>query len=324
MVRIFLASAGIGNGFSYAPFMVTLVDYFPMTFATANSIVVTGAAIGMMVLPPLSELLISIYGWRWALALLAALNFNVTAFGSWVRRPISSYESLHSDENPATYGAQNPNCEQNWIRKRVVAFLKQLLGTLSLDIFVLAPSYSMYLIAWFVNGMVYSSWLLYLIPHAVSRGIGSQQASFLATVGGLGNLVVRLIHGPAIDHGLVTASGLLILLSLIDAMAFFLDTVAGNDFVVLVLLATINGATLGTIGILAMPVAQDVLSGDLFLKGFYLTLPFFAFGEAFGGGFAGTFMVSAFCLIYQSDLLRFKTGVPVYVLLQIIISLRNM
>ncbi|XP_038073628.1 monocarboxylate transporter 12-like [Patiria miniata] len=280
---------GIGFGLSYTPLVITVFMYFPTRFALANGVLTSGAAIGMMVIPPLAELLIATYGWPWAMALLAAVNFNVCACGALVRPPSAIYRKLRGvqdDEDPSGVS----NTTQLTFRDRVFAFLKDIPEKLSLDIVVLAPMYNIYLLLWFLNGLVYSAWLIYLIPHAISRGIDSSWAGFLATAGGIGNLVVRVVHGPAIDRGYITAVRLFILLTVMNAIAFYVDLVSYDFYSVLAILALINGAGLGTIGIILMPVAQEVLSeADLSLKGYMLSLPFFALGETCGGAIAGVF-----------------------------------
>ncbi|XP_022091342.1 monocarboxylate transporter 13-like isoform X2 [Acanthaster planci] len=293
---------GIGFTMSYAPLMITVVMYFPTRFALANGVLSTGAAVGMMVIPPLVELLIKTYGWPNAMAVLAAVNFNVTACGALVRPPLGTHQRLINAADEADTST-DPNLPHISLLRSVVVFLKDIPEKLSLDIFILAPAYSVYLLIWFLNGVIFSAWLIYLIPHAISKGIDARLASFLATAGGIGNLVVRVVHGPAIDRGLITALKLLILLSVLNAIAFFVDMVSYDYYHVLVILAIVNGAAVGIIGVVVMPVAQEVLiEPDLSVKGYLLSLPILALGELCGGVFAGAFyeMIGNYNLAFVS------------------------
>ncbi len=51
----------------------------------------------------------------------------------------------------------------------------------------------------------------------------------------------------------------------------------------------VNGASLGTIAVLHLPVAQQVLAQEHHLKGYLISMPCFAIGEAAGGFLTGVF-----------------------------------
>jgi len=71
---------GIGYGFIYLPAVVIVSFYFDKKQAFATGIAVCGSGIGNFVLAPLIRLLVSRYGWRLSIALLAGVNLCCAFF----------------------------------------------------------------------------------------------------------------------------------------------------------------------------------------------------------------------------------------------------
>nr|CAH7732350.1 unnamed protein product [Callosobruchus chinensis] len=76
---------GIGFGFLYVPSIITIGFYFERWRALATGIAVCGSGIGTFVFAPLSEILISHFGWRGALLCQGALVLSCVLYGSLFR-----------------------------------------------------------------------------------------------------------------------------------------------------------------------------------------------------------------------------------------------
>ena len=76
---------GIGLSLAYIPQVLLLLAVFPRRFPFMFGIVGVGGSLGMMVCPPIVELLTNTYGWRGAMAIIAAANLHVVALGAMQR-----------------------------------------------------------------------------------------------------------------------------------------------------------------------------------------------------------------------------------------------
>ncbi|XP_071805855.1 monocarboxylate transporter 14-like [Asterias amurensis] len=66
----FILISSVGGGIVDFAVIQPLLDYFPEDFAMANGASLAGGPVGMMVVPPTMEYLLSVYGWNAALGLL--------------------------------------------------------------------------------------------------------------------------------------------------------------------------------------------------------------------------------------------------------------
>uniref|UniRef100_A0ABM0MRI4 Monocarboxylate transporter 3-like n=1 Tax=Saccoglossus kowalevskii TaxID=10224 RepID=A0ABM0MRI4_SACKO len=78
---------GLASGMSYGPSIVIIGHYFHKRHAVANGIVFAGTGTGIMVLPPLCQVLIDTYGWRGAIIVIAGINLNIVVCGMLMRAP---------------------------------------------------------------------------------------------------------------------------------------------------------------------------------------------------------------------------------------------
>ena len=177
----------------------------------------TGGALGTMLLAPLLEFLTEVYGWRGALVIFSAMNFNVCAAGLLMRSPqdlgLVDASKLYSKVDSKSY-AEDGN-SSHVIKKEEEADLAKLTGMCAkgLDTFlnyfgfsvlIEYPFITMYLTSIALHEMVVGGWVLYLVPYACDIGFTAQTASFLTGLGGAGALLGRLAVGPFVDEGLIS------------------------------------------------------------------------------------------------------------------------
>ncbi|XP_038075499.1 monocarboxylate transporter 12-like isoform X2 [Patiria miniata] len=285
---VFIVIWGMGVSLAYVPPIAAVIKYFPTNAALPISITTTGCAFGMMIYPPLTEALIEIYGWRETILIFAAFNANICVFGALIKPPPPLYEALATPRQemiPALSlsGDSKLNNVINVFKKAAKGFSK----IVSLDVLLLEPIFTIYAFACFVLGIMYSAWMIYLVPHAVVRGIGNQRASLLSTAGGVGNLVGRIVYGPILHRGYIKPVQMFMLLACGNLGAFVLDPIVLDNYPGLVGLSSINGLCLGVMAGMFILVSQQVLEGEIGDRAWGILCVSFAVGELAGGAFAG-------------------------------------
>ena len=266
--------AGAGICLSFYAFTSVIPKYFQNDMNTAFGFISAVGAIGMMVLPPVVQFLIQQYGWRSGMLLLGALNANCIVCGLLIRPRLQIehvvYTQLTND---------NADNTQNQSRK-FVEFLS--------FIFKDRPKFIIIILAEILAGIIYAGWVIFLVSHAQSKGVSDQLAAFLSSSGALGVIAGRLMMGPIIQNGRLTAVQLYIILACMNAVVFFLDTVS-NNFTSLAINAFFNGLAIGTLIILSFGASAEVLGDDLTVEGYSLACVFFPIGAVLGGAGLGKF-----------------------------------
>ncbi|XP_076251310.1 monocarboxylate transporter 5-like [Rhynchophorus ferrugineus] len=92
---------GIGFGFIYVPSVITVGFYFERWRALATGIAVCGSGIGTFVFAPLSEALITSFGWRNALLIQSVIVLSCLFYGA-LFRPLKPTKLKDLDEEAST------------------------------------------------------------------------------------------------------------------------------------------------------------------------------------------------------------------------------
>ncbi|XP_072022945.1 LOW QUALITY PROTEIN: monocarboxylate transporter 12-like [Amphiura filiformis] len=177
--------------------LATTKNYFPNTNHIWG-LTSAGGALGMMVLPPICEFLIQIYGWRGALMLLSALNSHLVVCGLLVnqRRDIAAqpYSAIPVTDESAAQQSRCPNIRN--VSANISRYISFYL--------IKNPKFIPIIAAHMLTGVVFTGWTIFLVPHAIGKGLPPQTASFLSFCGGLGALFGRPLMGPIIKNCNIT------------------------------------------------------------------------------------------------------------------------
>ncbi|XP_012259548.2 monocarboxylate transporter 12-B [Athalia rosae] len=110
---------GLGFGLIYLPAIVSVTCYFEKYRSLATGIAVCGSGVGTFVFSPLTESLISYFGWRGAMMIISGLVLHCTIFGA-LFRPLEPPKPkdipmivIHSEKN----GSLVKVVESNGIKK---------------------------------------------------------------------------------------------------------------------------------------------------------------------------------------------------------------
>ena len=216
-------------GLTYVPQIVILMAAFPTRFPLVYGIALVGGSLGMIACPPIVELLVGVYGWRGTMMIIAAIIFNVCAFGELQKLPHLSYSRMKTMDTNS-----NQNVEKKDISfcGRLFEVVSSVASWLSLKIFVAEPRVVLYISVCFLQGTFSAAWMVFLVPHAIARDIPLSKAVFLSTGGGFGNLIGRFIHVTLLERKLISAFWMFVSSCIINTVALFLDSVARNFYVV--------------------------------------------------------------------------------------------
>ncbi len=225
VIHVFLPPlTGVGMGLTYIPQTVALVsstsDHFPVMFAIAF----LGGSFGVMTCPPITEFLLGIYGWRGTLMIMAAVMFHVTVFGALNNQHVQKYSKLNTTDTDQVLDDKKESGFRNWLR--------EVASWLSLNVLAEKPRVLLQVGIVFLQGTFSAAWMIFLVPHAVSRGISLSAAALLSTGGGVGNLMGRLVLIPLQGYNVISAFWLFVLLCIINTAAMFMDSFAQNNYVV--------------------------------------------------------------------------------------------
>ena len=223
---VLIVLLGIGLSMTYVPQLLVILAACPTRFPLMWGIVFVGGSFGMMVCPPVVELLGTAYGWRGAMMVVAAVNVNAFALGLLQRLPHPVYTRLTTSD-----ADHQPNRLDTSRSKRADVF-SLAAKWLFVNLCVEEPKVLLHLSLWPLQGMLFASWMVFLVPHTIARGIPSSTAVFMSTVGGIGHLLGRVVTVTVLDRKLVSAFWAFVLFNLVNTVAFFLDYVAMDYYLV--------------------------------------------------------------------------------------------
>lgn len=100
--------AGFGFGLIYLPAIVSVTCYFEKYRSLATGIAVCGSGLGTFIFAPLTEYLVTEYGWRGALLIIAAIVLNCMILGA-LFRPVPDGRASKPVNGTAPSGGGTPD-----------------------------------------------------------------------------------------------------------------------------------------------------------------------------------------------------------------------
>ncbi|XP_072022494.1 monocarboxylate transporter 12-B-like [Amphiura filiformis] len=284
--------AGIGQGLSGVPCILPVTWYFKERFALANGISVVGGSVGMMVLPVLTQHFIHAYGLCGAILLLSGLSFHGCIAGALMRRPeqsqgtVTKYSKLEESSDQPTSNSNKDNPDAVTKCGFLVSFLKQILSHFHSGIFVDVPKFTLFQAIFALYSIGYTTWIVYLVPHAINKNILPNKAVFLSTVGGFGTVIGRVGYGPLVDYNIISGTRLFATLSFLCAITFLVDPFT-DSFAVMCFLAFVAGVSIGARYPISITMTKNLVDEDQFVSAMGWTHFFTGLGKTIGGPLTG-------------------------------------
>ncbi|XP_023649972.1 monocarboxylate transporter 6 isoform X1 [Paramormyrops kingsleyae] len=256
---------GLGFCFSFQPAITILRYYFVRRRVFANAVSSTGTAIGLSILPFLSNFLRSKLGWRGSFLVLGGLLLNCCVCGAVMRpvrgapRPAPQSLGTHAEGPPPARGRMGR------VRAAMLSMLRAVRQHMAFDVFCNNRRYRYYSIGitWAMLGFVVP--LVYLVPYATTNGMEKGHVALLLTVMGVINIVARPLAGILFQrpwfqgrHVYVFSVALLA-----NGLSNSICGVAAS-FSVLLAYAVAFGLTMSVVGSLLFTVLMGVVEASRF------------------------------------------------------------
>ena len=267
---------------------------------TAIGLACTGGAVGIMICPPVAEQLIEHFGWRGAMVLVGAANANLVTCGMLMRPKKSppTYRPIEPSDIPIDNQQRNGNyliLITKWAQICCEPF----------QVLVKRPVFTAILAARVFTTIAYSGWAIFLVPHAIEKGLSSSKAALLSSIGGIATIFGKLIPGLIVDSGFMSATQLSVLTLLANTAAYTLDYWS-YSFWSLSLAALINGFNFGSDFVLLFPLCFEVLGHNDVIDGFGLSFIPGSTGAIVGGLLIGKYILYVVLRYYSIDINKYK------------------
>ncbi|XP_071487790.1 monocarboxylate transporter 12-like [Diadema antillarum] len=247
---------------SYSSVVAASGDDYILPFALS----MTGAGVGMMLLPALTQSLLFMYGWRGTMLLLGAFNLHSVVAAATLSSEILSserqtYEPIReTDELPVKEELHGIKSDQKntveidgWVRKTRRAACKHLRGLfdfarLEIESYGIrvTPQLCFVILAVIPFGMTYNGWAIFVIPNAELKGYLNGDAVVVSVTAGVGNIIGRILCGllPKVNPHIFKPSILFLILNAVNGVALIVNSATSN-FALLISLAGISGLAIG-------------------------------------------------------------------------------
>ena len=218
------------------PANALLGQYFEKYYPLANGLAEACGALGIIVFPPLTQMLLDTYGWRNTLLLLGAIYSHTLISGILFRSP--SYEQKFSlvatnydpDDNDSSLGTNNSeyyaftwmdlsSAGSGYGAKREFDIL-HFTGLHLFKNFSFLANCTASLSA----SCAFTGWIIYFVPHCLTKGLTPQEASLLASIAGFAYLLGCLVYIPFVSKELISARGYIYISCAMVSLSLIADT----------------------------------------------------------------------------------------------------
>ena len=190
---------GIATALMMVPAFTLLAKHFDKYYTIANGVTMSSGMIGLMVYAPVTQILLDTYGWRNTMLLLGGVHCHTVLTGALF--PASHKRETHDD-------SQDDALE--WMDLREESSISRLMNVSGLSLF---KNFS-FLANCFVVGSftcTFTGWVIYFVPHCISKGLTPYEASFLATLSGVLFLIGFFANMPFIAKNIISVQNYLYL-----------------------------------------------------------------------------------------------------------------
>ena len=193
-----------------------IITYFPVYYNVVTNIVTAAIPLAIMVSAPLTQLFLDIYGWRGATLLISVMLLHYTIAATVLKPVKDEYQRL------------SPS-------KSIFSLTFLMNGELIVALMISVLS------AYILNG-----WVVYLVSICQSKGISPTNAANVATISGVGALLVRILL--ATIQGKSNNYRLLFLIGALSMILAYAGMLVVTSYLLMSLCSLLLGVSYGILG----------------------------------------------------------------------------
>ena len=247
-IRVYKYFTGLALALLLVPGYSLLGQYFDKYYPLAGGVCEACGALGIIVFPPLAQILLDNYGWRNTLLLLGGIYSHMIIGGILFRTPshMQKYSLLptsdYLDDNNSSLKTNDSEYEtfkaftwkdlpstgsvQTSKRKFKILYSTGLHLFKNLSFLANCAAYSS-------TAGVYTGWIIYFVPHCLTKGLTLQEASLLASIAGFAYLLGSFVYIPIVTKRLISVRGYIYISCFVASISFFADTFSSTFTTVL-------------------------------------------------------------------------------------------
>ncbi|XP_071506668.1 monocarboxylate transporter 12-like [Diadema antillarum] len=248
--------------------------------------------LGMMTLPVAAEELRLTYGWRGAMLVMGGFSLHslvaCALFRPRGQRIAAESDPRHLGTSYRSLTEEGSSHSQQNVGSMCGGFscLDAARALMNIELFQRHPASVIVIFSSLLMGLTYSSWIIFVIPNALSKGIPAGEAVTLATIGGASNILGRFLVGFFSQAKVVPDHFTYAFIHVCAAVAFFLNMVV-DSFSLLAVLSIVNGFTCGAGVVLHCLLPKVIVLDSFLVAAISLAYLSFGIGEGIGGFLMG-------------------------------------
>ena len=233
---IFYILTGIALALLLIPGYALLGQYFDKYYPLAGGVCQASSALGIIVFPPLAQILLDTYGWRNTLLLLGGVCLHMIISGILFRSPSTRMQKFSlltkndvDDDNESC--SDISDLEHNtftWMdlppssSGRAAKYNFDCLHLTGLHLFK-NLSFLANCVASGSACCAFVGWVIYFVPHCLTKGLTPQEASLLASIAGFAYLLGSFVYIPIVSKRLISVRGCIYISCALVSVTLFAD-----------------------------------------------------------------------------------------------------
>ena len=256
--------------------------YFDKHFNTAVSAYQCATALGITIVPLVTQWLLQLYGWRGVLVIISGIGLHTIPLSAFLRPERRSHKTerallLQKADNGRSQTDIN-NDERNDRSCLSKAF--DIPRSVSFLLTFLLPG--------FVYGYIFNGWIIYIVSYAIDIDLTLTESSIIASCGGVGVFVIRLLI-PIWSKFPLSFKQILIMSSAVASMCLLL-TVFIIRIELLCILSFGFGIATGALGGEFFVISKDIAYDHNYFSVISVLYAFIGIGVIFSGILTGTLL----------------------------------